>query len=128
MPLLLYSPKHISHEVRSDLVAQMDIVPTVFSMLGMEYDNNAMGIDLTSESRRMIPFGHDGHIAARDHNWLYIYDVHGDMAYLYDLTAEGKMRYENVAAEHPERVEDMHTYTAAMAQAAWDMHNTTKTE
>lgn len=128
VPLLLYSPKHISHEVRSDLVAQMDIVPTVFSMLGMEYNNNAMGIDLTSESRRMIPFGHDGHIAARDHNWLYIYDVHGDMAYLYDLTAEGKRRYENVAAEHPERVEDMHTYTAAMAQAAWDMHNTTKTK
>ena len=129
VPLLLYSPKHIAPEVRSDLVAQMDIVPTAFSMLGMEYDNNAMGIDLTNERRRMIPFGHDGYIAARDHNWLYIYDVHGNMPYLYDLTAaEREKRYENVAAEHPERVEDMHTYTAAMAQAAWDMHNTTNRE
>lgn len=128
VPLLLYSPKHIAPEVRSDLVAQMDIVPTAFSMLGMEYDNNAMGIDLTNERRRMIPFGHDGYIAARDHNWLYIYDVHGDISYLYDLAADEEDRYENVAAEHPERVEDMHTYTAAMAQAAWDMHNTTNRE
>ena len=123
VPLLFYSPKHIAPEVRSDLVAQMDIAPTVFSMLGMEYDNHTMGIDLNSDSRRMIPFGHDGHIAARDHNWLYIYDVHSDIHYLYNLAAEGDERLCNVAEEHPERVEDMHTYAAAMTQAGWDIHN-----
>jgi arylsulfatase A-like enzyme len=123
VPLLFYSPKHIAPEVRSDLVAQMDIAPTVFSMLGMEYDNHTMGIDLNSDSRRMIPFGHDGHIAARDHNWLYIYDVHSDIHYLYNLAAEGDERLRNVAEEHPERVEDMHTYAAAMTQAGWDIHN-----
>jgi phosphoglycerol transferase MdoB-like AlkP superfamily enzyme len=123
VPLLFYSPKHISPGVRSDLVAQMDIAPTVFSMLGMEYDNHTMGIDLNSDSRRMIPFGHDGHIAARDHNWLYIYDVHSDIHYLYNLAAEGDERLRNVAEEHPERVKDMHTYAAAMTQAGWDIPN-----
>ena len=123
VPLLFYSPKHIAPEVRSDLVAQMDVAPTVLSMLGLEYDNRSIGIDLNSDSRRMIPFGHDGHIAARDHHWLYIYDVHNDIRYLYNLYAEGEERLRNVAEEHPERVEDMHTYAAAMTQAGWDMHN-----
>jgi phosphoglycerol transferase MdoB-like AlkP superfamily enzyme len=123
VPLLFYSPKHITPEVRSDLVTQMDIAPTAFSMLGMEYDNHTMGIDLNNDSRRMIPFGHDGHIAARDHEWLYIYDVHSDAPYLYNLNAEGDLRLENVATEHPERVKDMHTYTSAMMQAGWDIHN-----
>lgn len=123
VPLLFYSPAHIAPEVRSDLVSQMDITPTAISMLGLEYDNHTMGIDLNAESRRMIPFGHDGHIAARDHQWLYIYDVHNDLPYLYNLEAEGDRRLMNVANEHTERVEDMHAYTSAMIQAGWDLHN-----
>ena len=123
VPLLFYSPKHIAPEVRSDLATQMDIAPTAFSMLGLEYDNNTMGIDLNTSCRRMIPFGHDGYIAARDHEWLYIYDVHSDTPYLYDLSAEGKLRLENIATEHPKRVDDMHTYASAMTQAGWDIHN-----
>lgn len=123
VPLLFYAPKHIKPEVRSDLVSQMDITPTAMSMMGLEYDNHTMGIDLMTTQRRMIPFGHDGHIAARDHEWLYIYDVHNKVDYLYDLTAEGNNRLINVAKEHPERVRDMHDYVAAMVQAGWDMHN-----
>lgn len=123
IPLLFYSPMHIAPEVRSDLVSQMDITPTAISMLGLEYDNHTMGIDLNAESRRMIPFGHDGHIAARDHHWLYIYDVHNDIPYLYNLDAEGDEQLINVAEKYPERADDMHAYTSAMIQAGWDIHN-----
>lgn len=123
VPLLFYSPKHLAPAVRSDLATQMDIMPTVLAMLGLEHTNNSLGIDLTSESRRMIPFGHDGYIAARDHHWLYIYDVHNDIPYLYDLTAEGDMRTTNIASEHAAQVENMHSYAAAMTQAGWDIHN-----
>lgn len=123
VPLLFYSPKHIAPEVRSDLVAQMDVAPTTLSMLGLEYDNRTTGIDLNSSSRRMIPFGHDGHIAARDHHWLYIYDTRNDIPYLYNLKAEGEERLKNRVREYPERAQDMHTYTSAMIQAGWDIHN-----
>jgi hypothetical protein len=71
----------------------------------------------------MIPFGHDGHIAARDHHWLYIYDTRNDIPYLYNLDLEGEERLKNIVEEHPERAEDMHTYTSAMIQAGWDIHN-----
>jgi arylsulfatase A-like enzyme len=123
VPLLFYSPKHIAPEVRSDLVAQMDIAPTAISMLGREFNNHTMGIDLTRQSRSMIPYTADGYIAARDREWLYIYDLATEQPLLYDLTAEGDARLENRAAEFPERVYSMHSYVAATAQASSDMHN-----
>lgn len=123
VPLLFYSPKHIAPEVCSDLVAQMDIAPTAISMLGREFNNHTMGIDLTRQSRSMIPYTADGYIAARDREWLYIYDLATEQPLLYDLTAEGDARLENRAAEFPERVYSMHSYAAATAQASSDMHN-----
>ena len=123
VPLIFYSPKHIAPEIRYDLASQMDITPTAMSMLGKEYDNHTMGIDLTRQSRRMIPYGSDGHIAARDNRWIYNYDVYNDIDFLYDLNAEGDDRYTNVATQHPEVVNAMYEYVASMAQAGWDMHN-----
>ena len=123
VPLLFYSPKHLAPAVRSDLATQMDIIPTALAMLGLEHTNNSLGIDLNTDSRRLLPYGHDGYIAARDHHWLYIYDVHSDMPYLYNLDAEGDMRTRNIAAEHAAQAKDMHNYAAAMTQAGWDIHN-----
>lgn len=126
VPLIFYSPKHIEPEVRTELVSQMDITPTAMSMLGIEYDNHTMGIDLTTHSRRMIPYGADGHLAARDDRWLYNYDLYNKIDFLYDLSAEGNARYVNVAAEHPDVVKAMYEYVASMSQAGWDMHNDPK--
>lgn len=123
IPLIFYSPKHIMPEVRTDLVSQMDITPTAMSMLGVEYENHTMGIDLTTQSRRMIPYGADGHIAARDQHWIYNYDVYNDIDFLYSLNAEGDDRYINVASKHPDVVSTMYEYVASMVQAGWDMHN-----
>mgnify|MGYP003290924014 CR=1 FL=1 len=123
VPLIFYSPKHIAPEVRNDLVSQMDITPTAMSMLGVEYDNHTMGIDLTQHSRRMIPYGADGHIAARDEHWIYNYDVYNDIDFLYDLDAEGDARYINMASTYPDVVSAMYEYVASMVQAGWDMHN-----
>jgi hypothetical protein len=101
----------------------MDITPTAMSMLGVEYDNHTMGIDLTQHSRRMIPYGADGHIAARDEHWIYNYDVYNDIDFLYDLDAEGDARYINMASTYPDVVSAMYEYVASMVQAGWDMHN-----
>ena len=127
IPLLFYSPGHIKPEVRSDLVAQMDIVPTAMSMLGIEYDNHSFGIDLNSEQRRMIPSTIPYHIIARDHNWLYISDRTSHIDFLYDLNAEDAKRYDNVINEHPDIAHEMDKYTRAVIQAGWDIHNTPMT-
>lgn len=123
IPLLFYSPKHIAPEVRSDLVAQADITPTAMSMLGVEFDNHTVGIDLTSESREYVVYTSVEHLACRSHKWLYAHNPTSEIDYLYDLEAEGNDRLKNVAAEHPDVVEEMYRYAAATIQAGWDIHN-----
>lgn len=124
IPLLFYSPKHIKPEVRTDLVSQMDIVPTAMSMLGIEYDNHSFGIDLTTQKRRMVPSSSVTHMIVRDYNWLYISDPAHSMDYLYDLNAEGDTHYINVVEEHRDIASGMDEYIRATIQAGWDMHNT----
>jgi phosphoglycerol transferase MdoB-like AlkP superfamily enzyme len=124
IPLLFYSPKHIAPEIRSDLVAQVDITPTMASMLGVSYDNHTMGIDLNSQSRDYAVITTPTHIGCRSKEWLYAYDINTKVEYLYDLTAEGDACLKNVASEHADIVATMHLHATATIQAGWDMHNT----
>ena len=128
IPLLFYSPKHIAPEVRSDLVAQVDITPTVASMLGKAYDNHTMGIDLTTDSRDYAVITSPNHLGCRNLEWLYAFDINTEVAYLYDLTAEGNERLKNVASQHPDIVKSMHHHATATIQAGWDIHNSVRTE
>lgn len=124
IPLLFYSPKHIEPEVRSDLVAQVDITPTAFSMLGKEFDNHTMGIDLTSHKRDYAVMTSAGIIACRSKRWLYAFNPETEEEYLYDLEAEIDSRLTNHAAEHRDIVEAMHKHATKTIQAGWDIHNT----
>lgn len=124
IPLLFYSPKHIEPEVRSDLVAQVDITPTAFSMLGKEFDNRTMGIDLTSRKRDYAVMTSAGIIACRSKRWLYAFNPETEEEYLYDLEAEIDSRLTNYAAEHRDIVEAMHKHATKTIQAGWDIHNT----
>lgn len=124
IPLLFYSPKHIEPEVRSDLVAQVDITPTAFSMLGKEFDNRTMGIDLTARTRQYAVMTSVGHLACRSKRWLYAYNPETKEKYLYDLEAEDEERLTNLASEHSDIVEAMHKHATKTIQAGWDVHNT----
>ena len=123
IPLIFYSPAHLEPAVRSDLASQMDITPTAIAMLGLEHNNHTLGIDLNKTTRRMIPYGSDGHIAARDYHWIYNYDVYNDIDFLYNLDAPGDEHFVNVAESYPEVVDEMYNNVASMTQAGWDMHN-----
>ena len=127
IPLLFYSPKHIEPEVRSELVAQVDITPTAFSMLGKEFDNRTMGIDLTSRKREYAVMTSVGHLACRSKRWLYAYNPETKEEYLYDLEAEEGSRLTNHAAEHRDIVDAMHKHATKTIQAGWDLHNTPTT-
>lgn len=123
IPLLFYSPANIAAQARDDMASQMDIMPTAADMLGMEFTNRSFGIDLLSETRRIVPFSTDHEIAAIDREWLYVYSYSSGMEYLYDRTAEGDERYRNMAESNGKVVKRMHEYTTSMMQAAWDIHH-----
>lgn len=123
IPILFYSPANIEPQQRDDMASQMDIMPTVADMLGMEFVNRSFGIDLMRETRRMVPFSTDDNLAAIDSDWFFVYNNSTKMEYLYDRHAEGDDRYRNVADRHRDVVRRMHEYTVSMMQAAWDIHH-----
>lgn len=124
IPLLFYSPKHISPEVRSNIVSQADITPTAFSMLGREYDNHTIGIDLSSASREYAVYTSAELLACRSSKWLYAYNPKTLNSYLYDLDAEGENRFLNVIQSHYNIAQKMQRHARATIQAGWDIHNT----
>ena len=128
IPVLFYSPGHIEPEVRSDLVSQMDITPTAMAMVGIEHNNHSFGIDLQRSKRRMIPYSSDNGYAARDENWVYIYNVDSEQSYLYDLHATEEEATHNVIANHPDIANQMRHYVECHIQAGWDIHSTYKSK
>lgn len=123
IPLLFYSPKHISPEIRTDIAAQADITPTAISMLGVEFDSCAMGIDLNAQRREYVVYSSANNLACRSSKWLYVHNPTTNVDVLYDLEAEGDARLKNLAKEHPDVVERMGYHARATIQAGWDIHN-----
>lgn len=56
VPLLFYAPGIITPQRNSTICSQVDVLPTAASLAGIPYNNTTMGIDLTSESGRMLSF------------------------------------------------------------------------
>jgi hypothetical protein len=93
-------------------------------MLGKEFQNRTMGIDITTEEREYAVSTSVGHLSCRNKRWLYAYNPETKAEYLYDLETEGDGRLVNVAHEHRDTVAKMHHHATATIQAGWDIHNT----
>ncbi|HRP17906.1 MAG TPA: LTA synthase family protein, partial [Ginsengibacter sp.] len=56
VPLLFYAPGIITPQRNGTICSQVDVLPTAASLAGIPYNNTTMGIDLASESGRMLSF------------------------------------------------------------------------
>ena len=72
IPLLFYGAG-IKPERRTDPCGQIDVAPTLLSMLRLPYVKNNFGIDLTRRRRNAIFYSADKVLMARDSTHLYIY-------------------------------------------------------
>ena len=72
IPLLFYGVG-IKPERRTDPCGQIDVAPTLLSMLRLPYVKNNFGIDLTRRRRNAIFYSADKVLMARDSTHLYIY-------------------------------------------------------
>jgi len=49
VPFIIYSPEYIKPKVNSKIMSQLDILPSLASLLGVPYENNTLGRDIFSE-------------------------------------------------------------------------------
>lgn len=84
IPLMIYG-KDIEPQEITHLASQVDVAPTLLSLLGLSHTQNNFGIDLNTERRDFVAFTTDKQIAARDSSHIYIYEPADDVEYCYSI-------------------------------------------
>lgn len=82
IPLLFFG-KDIEPELRTDFCGQVDVAPTLLDLLGIDYVQNNLGIDLLREKRPCMYYTADDLVAARDSSHLYIYNPEANVEHCY---------------------------------------------
>jgi phosphoglycerol transferase MdoB-like AlkP superfamily enzyme len=111
MPL---SYNHIPVYICSDLLtpqqidrpaSQIDVWESVLSLLGIPYENNCLGVDVFSQSRRYAFFVGNEHLGVCDGSYFWCYHINSQKERLYrvgDVT--------DISEQEPERAADMRTF------------------
>lgn len=114
-PFIIYNP-FLIHSPRSfdKMAGQIDIFPTVMSLLKMPYINNTLGINLFKETRSCIYFSADDKIGCLDPEFFYIYRQNGPES-LYRWKMNDTYNYVNA---QPKQAGFMKKYAFSMMQAS----------
>lgn len=71
---------------------QVDVMPTLLSLLGISYEYDGFGVDLTRDERPLVFYSADNQIVARSHNLCYIYEPKTGNAFCYVSTPDGRLK------------------------------------
>lgn len=72
VPLMIFGP-NIEAKIDEQLAIQVDLMPTILGIIGMEYDFDGFGIDLSREHRRYAFYTADDQIVGRDLHSRYVF-------------------------------------------------------
>jgi phosphoglycerol transferase MdoB-like AlkP superfamily enzyme len=89
----------------SQPTSQIDIWPTVLSMLGIDYNNNSLGIDILHNHRPYAFFVSDDYLGVSDGEYFWCYGIQTQREVLYRMGSG-----ENILTEEPERATEMRTF------------------
>lgn len=78
IPILFYSPKYLkSPREINNFMGQIDVFPTISSLINLNYINNTLGKDILTNPRSCIYFNTDDKLACVNDSLLYIYSFSG---------------------------------------------------
>ena len=85
--------------------SQIDIWPTVLSLLGIDYLNNCLGMDVLNEDRRYAFFVSDDHLGVSDGEYFWCYGIQTRRECLYRVGSG-----ENLLSREPEKAAEMRAF------------------
>lgn len=116
IPLIVYSPSFEDMPQKfSQLGGQIDIYPTIMSILNKEYVNNTMGVDLMKEERPYMFFSSDTQLGCIDKDYFYVYQPRDKNEYLYEYN---KGNSTNVIEQNRAIADKMKEYALSMMVTA----------
>ena len=115
--MFLYYPTEIAPHRDSSLALQIDLTPTILSMLFSDYQNHTLGVDLQRVERQYAYFCADDKVGVLDRDYFYICERQGG-EFLYRL---GDSTKHNHISDCKEKAEQMKNYALSMMQKSNDM-------
>jgi phosphoglycerol transferase MdoB-like AlkP superfamily enzyme len=122
IPCIIYSPLlKDAPKVINTPGGQIDLFPTIAGLMGGNYTNNTMGIDLLNDKRQWMFFCQDDKIGVADTGRLYVWQK-GRPEGMYTI-ADRK----DILGDYKSKVDSMRTYAFSMIQCAEWLRNNNKT-
>ena len=114
-PLILFSPSHESiADTLECLAGQIDVAPTILSLLGIDYENKTLGLDLFTHSRPYMFFCADDKIGCLDkEHYLILREENWETLYKYE-----NLETINYFDSLKSKVDSMKNYTFSIMQTA----------
>ncbi len=91
IPLIMFGPGVPTGKVEK-LATQVDVMPTLLSLLGTSYEYDGFGIDQMTTERPLVFYSADNQIVARSHDLCYIYEPKTGKAFYYRTTPHWGLR------------------------------------
>ena len=85
IPLVMFGPGVPTGKVEK-LATQVDVMPTLLSLLGTSYRYDGFGVDQMTTERPLVFYSADNQIVARSHDMCYIYEPKTDRSFYYRTT------------------------------------------
>ncbi|MBQ0154220.1 MAG: LTA synthase family protein [Bacteroidales bacterium] len=85
--------------------SQIDIWPTVLSLMGIDYVNNCLGIDILNQARPYSFFVSNEHVGVADTTYFYCYSINSQQERLYRIGSS-----DDILSEMPDKAAEMRTY------------------
>lgn len=90
IPLIIFGPGVPACQC-ANLGMQVDVMPTLLSLLNMSYEYEGFGINLLKQKRQTVFYSADNQIVARDNSHCYIYEPKEQKSFCYTATPDWQL-------------------------------------
>ena len=113
IPLIIFGPG-VPQMQYAGLGMQVDVMPTLFGLMHLNYEYEGFGVNLLKQQRPMVFYSADNQIVARDQKRCYIYNPSMNRSFCYDVLLDGELKETKQEA----KFKDLKNYVFSNIQAA----------
>ena len=113
IPLIIFGPG-VPQQQYAGLGMQVDVMPTLFGLMNLNYEYEGFGVNLLKQQRPMVFYSADNQIVARDHQRCFVYNPSMNRSFCYDVLPNGNLK----ETKQESKFQDLKTYVFSNIQAA----------
>ena len=113
IPLIIFGPG-VPQQQYVGLGMQVDVMPTLFGLMNLNYEYEGFGVDLLKQQRPMVFYSADNQIVARDHQRCFVYNPSMNRSFCYDVLPNGNLK----ETKQESKFQDLKNYVFSNIQAA----------